>query len=84
MHDLFIISCNVLGFSYITPCMHRQGPLREGILAIQKEISEGDLIGDLLQLGAADVKGLLLIAKDMISRFLAPSSAERESSRAEL
>ncbi|GLJ17121.1 hypothetical protein SUGI_0296270 [Cryptomeria japonica] len=62
----------------------QSGPLRESILAIQKEIIEGDLIGDLLQLGAADVKGLLQIAKDMISRFLAPSSAERESSHAEL
>ncbi|KAH9330213.1 hypothetical protein KI387_002321 [Taxus chinensis] len=60
------------------------GPLRESILAFQKEITEGDLIGDLLQLGVADVKGLLQVARDMMSRFFAPSSMQQESSRAEL
>lgn len=62
----------------------QSGPLRETIMAIQKEISDGELIRDCLQLGAADVKGLLQVVKDMIIRLLAASSSRQGSSHAEL
>eukprot|EP01018_Ginkgo_biloba_P023608 Gb_37704 [translate_table: standard] len=62
----------------------QSGALRESMLAIQKEIVEGDLIGDCLQLGAVDVKGLLQAAKDMMGRFFAPPSMQPESTRSEL
>jgi len=62
----------------------QSGPLRETIMAIQKEIADGELIRDCLQLGAADVKGLLQVVRDLIVRFLAAPSSRQASSDAEL
>lgn len=62
----------------------QSGPLRESIMAIQNEISDGELIRDCLQLGAADVKGLLQVFRDLIVRFLASPSSRQGSSHTEL
>ncbi|KAG0485013.1 hypothetical protein HPP92_009092 [Vanilla planifolia] len=44
----------------------RSGPVREAVLALQKEIVEGELLRDCLELSAADLEGLLRIAADML------------------
>ncbi|PKA54601.1 hypothetical protein AXF42_Ash000436 [Apostasia shenzhenica] len=43
----------------------RSGPIREAVLLMQREIVEGELLRDCLDVGAADLEGLLRIVRDM-------------------
>ncbi|TVU01587.1 hypothetical protein EJB05_17123, partial [Eragrostis curvula] len=52
-----------------------QGPLREVVMDVKWEVEEGELLKDCLEVGAKDLQGLLLIAKDLFS------GASRASSR---
>ncbi|XP_047058739.1 uncharacterized protein LOC124665372 [Lolium rigidum] len=54
-----------------------QGPLREVVLDVKWEVEEGGLLKDCLQVGAKDLEGLLIIAKDLMfgaSRASSPHS----------
>lgn len=42
-----------------------QGALRETVLLLQKEVADGDLVRDCLRVGAQDLEGLILIARDL-------------------
>ncbi|XP_008803730.2 uncharacterized protein LOC103717208 [Phoenix dactylifera] len=54
----------------------RSGPLREMVLVIQEEAAEGELIRDCLEVGAADLEGLVRIARDLF--FSSNSSDDGE------
>uniref|UniRef100_J3L3P7 Pectinesterase inhibitor domain-containing protein n=1 Tax=Oryza brachyantha TaxID=4533 RepID=J3L3P7_ORYBR len=43
-----------------------QGPLREVVMDVKWEVEEGELLKDCLEVGAKDLEGLLVIAKDLI------------------
>lgn len=58
-----VVSGLKLGFS-------QSGPVREFLLIIQKEIVEGDLVKDCLEIGSKDLEGLARIAVDL---FFPPS-----------
>ncbi|KAL6615987.1 hypothetical protein ACP70R_038257 [Stipagrostis hirtigluma subsp. patula] len=52
-----------------------QGPLREVVMDVKWEVEEGELLKDCLEVGAKDLQGLLVIAKDLFA------GASRASSR---
>ncbi|XP_060194048.1 uncharacterized protein LOC132623325 isoform X1 [Lycium barbarum] len=52
----------------------KQGPLKEVIETLQKEVLEGDLPKDCLELGTTDLKGLLMVFKDISSKHTSTSS----------
>ncbi|XP_010273429.1 PREDICTED: uncharacterized protein LOC104608985 [Nelumbo nucifera] len=43
----------------------QSGPFREMVLTVQKEMEEGRLLKDCLELGAQDLKGLIQVVRDM-------------------
>ncbi|XP_074578824.1 uncharacterized protein LOC141835286 [Curcuma longa] len=63
-------------FKSLLRTFSRSGPLREMILILQKEAAEGELLKDCLEIGAADLEGLLRIAKDLL--FSSSNSSEAE------
>ena len=48
-----------------------QGPFREVVETMQKEVVEGDLLRDCLELGTNDLKGLIQVLKDMAAQYTA-------------
>lgn len=51
-----------------------QGPLREIVETLQREVMEGGLLRDCLELGTNDLKGLLQILKDLSKQFYTNSN----------
>lgn len=47
----------------------RSGPLREVVEAVQREVVDGDLLRDCLEVGSNDLKGLIQIIKDFVLQF---------------
>ncbi len=43
------------------------------MLAIQREVLEGDLLRDILRLGPTDLEGVVRMAKDVLQRIFAPA-----------
>jgi hypothetical protein len=56
-----------------------QGPLKEVVETVQREVVEGDLLRDCLELGSNDLKGLVQIVKDLSSQFYSSSSSTTTS-----
>ncbi|KAI5571027.1 hypothetical protein BDE02_11G066600 [Populus trichocarpa] len=54
---------------------HQSGPLKEVVETVQREVVEGDLLRDCLELGSNDLKGLVQIVKDLSSQFYSSSSS---------
>ncbi|KAF9672502.1 hypothetical protein SADUNF_Sadunf11G0049000 [Salix dunnii] len=54
---------------------HQSGPLKETVEIVQREVVEGDLLRDCLELGGNDFKGLIQIVKDLASQFYSSSSS---------
>ncbi|KAJ6724813.1 ADENINE PHOSPHORIBOSYLTRANSFERASE [Salix viminalis] len=54
---------------------HQSGPLKETVEIVQREVAEGDLLSDCLELGGNDLKGLVQIVKDLASQFYSSSSS---------
>ncbi|XP_073109027.1 uncharacterized protein [Elaeis guineensis] len=54
----------------------RSGPLKEMVLVIQKEAAEGGLIRDCLEVGAADLEGLVRIARDVFFSYNSSDGGE--------
>ena len=60
---------------YCVWCVHKhlcQGAMRNCVLAIQREVLEGDLLRGALRLGPTDLDGLVRMVKDVLQRYFAP------------
>ncbi|GMH30246.1 hypothetical protein Nepgr_032089 [Nepenthes gracilis] len=55
-------------FRRLLAVFQKSGPLRELVVTLQTEF-EGDLLRDCLELGAADIKGLVHIFKDIVLQY---------------
>lgn len=55
-----------------------QGAIREVVEMLQREIVEGDLLKDCLEVGTDDLKGLVQIFKDIALQYAASSSGRAE------
>jgi hypothetical protein len=81
---LFIIFLLVYGakcffFLFFWVVWGAQGPLKEVVETVQREVVEGDLLRDCLELGSNDLKGLVQIVKDLSSQFYSSSSSSTAS-----
>ncbi|KAK4347295.1 hypothetical protein RND71_033634 [Anisodus tanguticus] len=56
----------------------QSGPLKEVIDTLQKEVLEDGLLKDCLELGTTDLKGLLMVFKDISSKYTSTSSTRAE------
>lgn len=45
---------------------------------LQKEVVDGDLLKDCLELGANDLKGLIMVFKDISSKYTSTSSTRTD------
>lgn len=52
-------------FGRLLKVFRQSGPLREAIETLQREVVEGDLLRDCLELGGNDFKGFMQILKDL-------------------
>ena len=43
---------------------------------VQREVAEGDLLSDCLELGGNDLRGLVQIVKDLASQFSSSSTSQ--------
>ncbi|KAJ3695120.1 hypothetical protein LUZ60_000497 [Juncus effusus] len=71
----------VLGLKIIKTLLtnfSKSGPLREAVMELKKEVAEGELLRDCLEIGARDLEGLLQIAKDLFSSH-SGSDSSRDS-----
>lgn len=59
--------------------LDQPGALRNFVLTLQTELITGDILRDAMQLGAADLQGLIQVAKDMLQRFYGPSFSQSSS-----
>ncbi|KAG8385373.1 hypothetical protein BUALT_Bualt03G0036300 [Buddleja alternifolia] len=60
-------------FSRLLKVFRRPGTLREALETLQKEVVEGDLLRDCLELGADDLKSLIQVVKDIALQFSSAS-----------
>ncbi|XVF40245.1 hypothetical protein PTKIN_Ptkin01aG0096600 [Pterospermum kingtungense] len=65
-------------FNRLLKVFKKSGALREVIETIQREVMEGGLLRDCLELGTNDLKGLVLIFKDLASQFYSASDHSQE------
>ncbi|XP_057463029.1 uncharacterized protein LOC130753105 [Actinidia eriantha] len=56
----------------------QSGPLREVVETVQKEVVEGDLLRDCLELGSNDLKGLVQILKDIALQYSSSSGRSED------
>ncbi|XP_059289865.1 uncharacterized protein LOC132043374 [Lycium ferocissimum] len=74
--NLFKVSTSLFG--RLRNVFGQSGPLKEVIETLQKEVLEGDLLKDCLELGSTDLKGLLMVFKDISSKYTSTSSTRAE------
>ncbi|KAM0945758.1 hypothetical protein DsansV1_C09g0087591 [Dioscorea sansibarensis] len=55
---------------------NRSGPLREAVLVLQKELVDGELLRDCMEVASADLEGLLTIARDLFSSMANSNHSE--------
>lgn len=55
-----------------------QGPLRDVVLSLRQEVEEGGLVRDCLEVGSDDLKGLVVVAKDLAFQYLFDGSREAD------
>ncbi|CAL9778131.1 unnamed protein product [Musa acuminata subsp. burmannicoides] len=60
-------------FKSLLRTFSRSGPLREMVLALQREVAEGELFKDCLEIVAVDLEGLIRIVRDA---FLSSSNVD--------
>lgn len=65
-------ACNSM-FRRLLKTFHQSGPLRQLVEIVQKEVVEGDLLRDCLELGSSDLNGLIKIMKDVVLQFSSDS-----------
>ena len=52
-----------------------QGALREVVETVKKEVVEGGLLRDCLELGSNDLKGLMQVLNDLLSQLSSASAS---------
>ncbi|KAM7530513.1 hypothetical protein LguiB_033923 [Lonicera macranthoides] len=62
-------------FTRLLQVFRKPGPLRELMENLQREVVEGDLLRDCLEIGSNDLKGLTQIFRDVILQFSSSYSA---------
>ncbi|XP_047326964.1 uncharacterized protein LOC124930673 [Impatiens glandulifera] len=60
-------------FRRILKVFSRSGPLKETLEMLQREVMEGELLRDCLELGSKDLKGVIQILKDIIFQYYSSS-----------
>ncbi|KAL0442586.1 UNVERIFIED_CONTAM: hypothetical protein Slati_1981300 [Sesamum latifolium] len=60
-------------FTRLLKVFRQPGPLREVMVTLQKEVVEGDLLRDCLELGGDDLKGLIQVFKDIALLYYSAS-----------
>lgn len=60
-------------FHRLLKVFSQSGPFREVVETVQKEVVEGDLLRDCLELGSNDLKGLIQVLKDMALQYSSSS-----------
>ncbi|XVE88287.1 hypothetical protein DITRI_Ditri19aG0057600 [Diplodiscus trichospermus] len=65
-------------FNRLLKVFKKSGALREVIETMQKEVMEGGLLRDCLELGSNDLKGMVQIFKDLASQFYSASDYSQE------
>lgn len=65
-------------FNRLLKVFKKSGALRDVIETMQREVMEGGLLKDCLELGTNDLKGLVQIFKDLASQFSSASDYSQE------
>ncbi|XWS18562.1 hypothetical protein CRYUN_Cryun32bG0056000 [Craigia yunnanensis] len=65
-------------FNRLLKVFKKSVALREGIETIQREVMEGGLLRDCLEIGSNDLKGLVQIFKDLASHYSSASDYSQE------
>ncbi|KAF7151416.1 hypothetical protein RHSIM_Rhsim02G0123400 [Rhododendron simsii] len=60
-------------FHRLLKVFSQSGPLREVVETVQREVVEGDLLRDCLELGSNDLKGLIQVFKDIALQYSSTS-----------
>lgn len=61
-----------------------QGVIRNCVLAIQRELLEGDLLRDVLRLGPNDLEGIVRMLKDVLQRTFVTAAPPAQRQQGEL
>lgn len=72
-HDCFVLPIWISELMSWWVDIWEQGAIRNCVLAIQREVLQGDLLRDVLRLGPSDVEGIVKMAKDVLQRVFAPA-----------
>lgn len=54
-------------FRSLLKSFSQPGPIRDAVLVLQREVYEGELLRDCLEVGARDLEGLIGIAREIFS-----------------
>lgn len=73
-----LLLCILSKFVFIYIFILKQGPVKEVMETLQKEVLEGDLLKDCLELGSTDLKGLITVLKDISSKYTSTFSTRAE------
>ncbi|KAL8032367.1 hypothetical protein ABFX02_13G091300 [Erythranthe guttata] len=65
-------------FSRLLKVFRQSGPLRELVETLQKEVMEGGLLKDCLELGSDDLKGLLQVFKDIALQYASSAAPKTD------
>ncbi|KAL3522594.1 hypothetical protein ACH5RR_015428 [Cinchona calisaya] len=65
-------------FNKLLKVFRQSGPLREVVETMQKEVVDGDMLKDCLELGTNDLKGLIQVLKDIALQYGASTSKRAE------
>lgn len=63
-------------FRRLLKVFYQSGPLRQLVETMQKEVVEGDLLRDCLELGNNDLNSLVQIMKDIALQFSSSSESD--------
>ncbi|XP_055806557.1 uncharacterized protein LOC129875145 isoform X2 [Solanum dulcamara] len=74
--NLFTFSKSLFG--KFRKVFRQPGLLKEVIETLQKEVLEGDLLKDCLELGSTDLKGLIMVFKDISSKYTSTFSTRAD------
>ncbi|XVF27416.1 hypothetical protein REPUB_Repub14bG0104900 [Reevesia pubescens] len=61
-------------FNRFLKVFKKSGALREMIKTMQREVTEGGILRDCLEIGSNDLKGMVQILKDLVSQFYSSAS----------
>ncbi|CAN4082146.1 unnamed protein product [Withania somnifera] len=74
--NLFRVSKSLFG--KFRRVFRQPGPLKEVVETLQEEVLEGGLLKDCLELGSTDLKGLIMVFKDISSKYTSAFSTRAD------